>query len=292
MVKKHARWGWLFVSPYVFALLFLTLIPLLFAIYLSFCRYDMFDPPVWKGLSNYKYILFENEDVWPAFRNIWVFAILQEALKLSLASVLAVFLNSKLKSISAFRIIYFIPNLTPAVVAGMVWKMLYREDGILNEIFSYIGLGPFKFHYSSNWFEVILSVVIMCIWTGVGYSSMFLLAGLQGLSTEVLEAADVDGATGIQKFFRVIFPLMSPTLFFLIITGFAGSLQVFEVFFVLSAEGNYVANVPSQWIYTWVWGAEGKIGWAAALGFVLFFMVLIFTIIQKIAEKKWVYYEQ
>ncbi len=292
LVRKHARWGWVFVSPYVLSLLCLTLIPLLFAIYLAFCRYDMFYPPIWTGLKNFKYILFENEDVWPSLRTIWAFAILQEAIKLSLASVLAVFLNSKLKCISAFRIIYFIPNLTPVVVTSMIFGMLYRPDGILNNLFSYIGLGPFQYHYSPNWFEVTLSVVFMCIWSGVGYSSMFLLAGLQGISTEILEAADVDGATGVQKFLRVVFPLMSPTLFFLIITGFAGSLQVFEPFFLLRAEGNSAAMVPNQMIYDWVWTSEGKIGYAAAFGFVVFFMVLIFTIIQKVAEKKWVHYEQ
>lgn len=292
MTRKHNRWGWVFVSPYIFALLAFTLIPLIASIYFSLCRYDMFDPPKFIGLKNYKYIIFEYERTWVGFRNTWLFGLFHLTLDTSVACVLAVMLNQKIKGIGFFRVVYFMPVLTPLTAVALVWSLMYQPtNGILNTLFGYIGLGPFQYTYSKNYLEIILSIVATTVWKGVGSTTIYLIAGLQSISTDVMEAAEIDGANGLQKFFKITIPLLSPTLFFLLITGAAGCLQVFEQFFLMLQNTGAEAYVVNGLIYDFVWSAEGKIGQGAALGWVSFVFIAILTIVQKVGEKRWVHYE-
>lgn len=285
------RWGWLFVSPYVLGLILWTLIPLVISIYFSFTRYDMMSPARWVGLRNFKLVIGERA-TWIAFRNVWVYAIILESLNISLACVLAVLLNQKVKGLSAFRVIYYIPGLTPTAAVALVWSRLYNPNGgAFNIILGFLGLGPFMFTFSTNWFEVIISVILMTLWKGVGGATIYLIAGLQAISTDVMEAADIDGASPVKKFFRITIPLLTPTIFFLMITGISSALQVFESFYLILENTGAETHVVNSMIYSRMWGHNPDVGFAAALGWVSFIFVAIVTYLQKKYEKKWVHYD-
>ncbi len=292
MTRKHQRWGWLFVSPYIVSLLFFTLVPLVISIFLSFTRYDMLNPPKWVGLQNYIKATIASEAVWKSFRNVWVFGIVYETFNISLGCVLAALLNQKIWGLSAFRLIYYVPGLTPTAASALVFNRLYNpKKGTLNMILGYIGLGPFKWNYSMNWFEVVVSIIIMQLWRGIGGSAIFLIAGMQNISNDVIEAADIDGAGPIRKFFKITIPLLTPTIFFLVITGIAGALQVFEPFFLLAKETGADVGVINTQIYGLMWMGTSQVGRAAALGWFSFIFVALVTYLQKKYEKKWVHYD-
>ncbi len=291
MTRKHMRWGWLFVSPYIISLLCFTLIPLLISIFFSFTRYDMLNPPKWVGLQNYVRTITDPK-IWTSFRNVWVYAIMLESVQISLACVLAVLLNQKVKGLSAFRIIYYIPGLTPTTAVSLVWARMYNPNGgVLNTILGFVGLGPFLFTYSANWVEVIAAIVLMTLWKGVGHTTIYLIAGLQAISDDIIEAADIDGASAVRKFFKITVPLLTPTIFFLMITGISSALQVFESFYMLAENTGADVSVVNSKIYQLMWTGTSQVGLAAALGWVSFIFVALVTWLQKKYEKKWVHYD-
>ncbi len=290
MTKKHMRWGWLFVSPYIVSLLCFTLIPLLVAIFIAFTRYDLVNPPRWVGLQNFVTTVMEPK-TWRAFRNIWIYALMYQALDVSISMFLAVLLNQKVKGLSLFRVIYYLPVLTPGVAVSLVWKRLYNPTGgALNKILGFVGLGPFLFTFSKNWFEVIVSIMFMSLWNGIGATTIYFLAGLQSISNDVIEAANIDGASAIRKFFKITIPLLSPTIFFMLITGVASSLQVFENFLLMIEETGADVEVVNFRLYKLMW-ASSQVGMASSLGWVSFLFIAIVTILQKKFEKKWVHYD-
>ena len=290
MTRKHMRWGWLFVSPYLIQLSCFIAIPLLVSIYLAFTRYDLMHPPKWVGLQNFVKVI-KDRVVWTAFRNVWVYAILLESCNISIACFLAVLLNQKVKGLSAFRIIYYLPGLTPTTASAVVWSRLFNPNGVFNKILGFVGIAPLMFTFSMNWFEVVASVVLMTIWKGCGGTMIFVLAGLQSISEDVMEAADIDGATSVKKFFKITVPLLTPTIFFLLITGISGALQVFESFYLLVESTGAETQVVNAMIYNWMWASTSQVGMASALGWVSFIFVALATWFQKYFEKKWVHYD-
>lgn len=285
------RWGWLFVSPYIFSLLVFTLTALLISIFLAFTRYDLLNPPKWVGVQNFVRHL-TNPKTWTLFRNVWVYALLAEGIGIPLATIFAVLLNQKVKGLSLFRIIYYIPGLTPTTAVSLVWARMFNPNGgVLNAILGFIGLGPFMFTFSPNWFEVICSIVLMGLWKGLGGSTIYLIAGLQAISTDVMEAADIDGAGTVKKFLRITVPLLTPTLFFLLITGISGALQVFEQFYLLTEDTGADVGVVNSAIYSYMWSGTSQVGVAASLGWISFVFIALITYLQKKYEKRWVHYD-
>ena len=268
-----------------------TVLPLIISIYLAFTRYDLVHSPKWVGLQNFTRVI-GSEQTWEAFRNVWMYAFMFESLNISLACFLAVLLNQKIKILSLFRVIYYIPTLTPMTAVTIVWGRLYNpKGGALNMLLGFIGLGPFLFTYSDNVFEVILSIVIMCLWKGVGGTTIYLIAALQSISEDVMEAADIDGASSVKKFFKITLPLLTPTIFYLLITGISGALQTFEVFYLLTQGTGNDLHVVNSLIYKYMWSANSDVGQAAALGWTSFIFIAIVTYLQKKYEKKWVHYD-
>ncbi len=291
MTRRHMRWGWLFVSPYIFSLMCFTLIPLVVSIYLAFTRYDLLNPPKWVGLQNFARVVVDPRTL-SGFRNVWIYAILLEGIKIPLACVLAVLLNQKVKGLSIFRVMYYIPGLTPTTAVALVWARLYNpKGGALNRILGFIGLGPFLFTFSTHYFEVIVAVVLMELWKGVGGSTIYLIAGLQAISKDVIEASEIDGAGAWKKFIKITVPLLTPTIFFLLITGISGALQVFESFYVLNEDTGADVGVINTMIYQYMWEGTSQVGLAAAFGWASFVVVALVTWAQKKFEKKWVHYD-
>lgn len=289
MTRKHQNWGWFFVMPYIIGFMAFTLIPLIYSGYLSFTDYNMFNPPKWVGLENFKKVLFSTE-VWTGFRNILVYAIIMQALQIFVGCIFATLLNQKIKGLSIFRILFFLPALTPMVAVCFVWTAMYNPSyGILNHILSFLHIGPFNYTFSSNWFEAVASIAVMQAWKGVGYTTIYLLGGLQGISEDVMEAATVDGAGPIRKFFHVTLPLLTPTIFFLLMVGIIQSMQIFDPFYLMQANTGANTTVIGTLIYDNAF-VYGKVGYASAIGWVTFVVIAALTFVQKKMEKRWVFY--
>lgn len=293
MLKKDLKWGAVFLAPYTIGLLVYSIVPIICLVYFSFTEYNLFNPPKFVGLDNYIDVL-TNVDTWRALRNVGLYALVYIPLNVFLACVLAVALNQKIKGMKAFRIIYFVPSLLPWVAVSLIFIGLFNPIyGVINQLFGMIGIGPFEFTFSQSWVEVVTSIAVIAVWKGVGYASLYALAGLQNISEDVLEAAAIDGAGAIAKFFKIILPLMTPTIFMLVIFGLSNSLSVFDSFLVMLGTGGVTSSeftVVNMLIYNNAFQFN-KIGTASALCWVAFAFVFVITVIQKRTEKRWVHYD-
>ena len=230
---------------------------------------------------------------WKAYRNSFAFALTYIPVQIFLAMIFASALNQKIKTIGFWRVIYYLPSLTPWVAACTVFTVLYNPAyGPLNYFLSFVGLHS-DFIQSTNWFTVVTSLSFISIWKGVGSQTIYMLAAMQNISSDVLEAADIDGATGIAKFFKIKMPLLTPMIFLLLLLSLKNSVGVFDSFYTMLGGGSGVNEnftVPGvlQYEYSFVFN---KVGLGSALSWVTFAIVGILTIIQKKSEEKWVHYE-
>lgn len=289
LLKKDRKWGWLFVAPFILGLLIFYAVPVALSLYYSFTDYNMVSTPNFVGLKNYVKVL-TNPDILIAYRNTFVFVLAYLPAEIFISAVLAVALNQKLKSIAFFRAIYFTPVIAPMVAVGAIWTMLYNPfGGIFNQIFGLLGLGPFEYVFSGKWYVVIISIAVLCIWKGIGSQAIYILAALQGISNDIYEAAEIDGVGTVRKFFSITLPLVSPTIFYLVMMGVIGTINSFEIFQVMVQEG---ADLPVIATYIYETGLKNaNIGLASSIGWVTFVLVAILTFVQKEAEKRWVHYE-
>lgn len=287
------KWGAVFLAPYTIILIVYSIIPIISLVYFSFTQYNLFNPPEFVGLKNYAEVL-TSVDTWRALRNVGFYALVYIPLNVFLACVLAVALNQKLKGMKFFRMIYFVPSLLPWVAVSLIFIGLFNPIyGVINQFLNLFGIGPLQFTFSQKWTEVVSSIAVVAVWKGVGYASLYALAGLQNVSEDVLEAASIDGAGPIAKFFKIIMPLMSPTVFMLIIFGLSNSLSVFDSFLVMLGTGGVTSSeftVVNMLIYNNAFQFN-RIGTASAVCWVAFAFVFVITLIQTKTEKRWVHYE-
>ncbi len=292
MTKKHARWSWLFLTPFIIGMLVFTFYPLIFSVYYAFCDYNIFNPPRWVGLANFARIL-PDPATWKAFRNAFAFALTYIPVQIFLAIIFASALNQKIKTIGFWRVIYYLPALTPWIAACTVFTVLYNPAyGPLNYFLGFIGLRS-DFIQSTNWFTVVTSLSVISIWKGVGSQTIYMLAAMQNISSDVLEAADIDGAGPLAKFFKIKMPLLTPMIFLLLLLSVKSSVGIFDSFYTMLGGGSGVNEnftVPSVLTYEYEF-VFNKVGLGAAMSWLIFAVVGILTIIQTKSEKKWVHYE-
>ncbi|AYV67734.1 sugar ABC transporter permease [Niallia circulans] len=288
MARKNANlWGFLFISPQLLGLLFFSLVPLIYAFYLSFTDWSGFGSSSFIGISNYINQI-NNPDFWKAMVNTIYYMFLVVPIGIALALILAVALN-KVKGKAIYRVFFFMPVVTSSVSVGIIFMWILNGDfGILNELLSYIGItGP---HWLTDTKWVIPSIALLSIWWGIGYNMVIFLAGLQGISRSYYEAAEMDGANAIQKFRHITLPLLTPTTFFVTIMTIISSFQVFDQAFVMTNGG------PAKASYTIVFHiydqafVDFTMGKSAAASMILFVIILIFTLIQFKFQKRWVFY--
>ncbi len=288
LARKNANlWGFLFISPQLLGLLFFSLVPLIYAFYLSFTDWSGFGSSSFIGISNYINQI-NNPDFWKAMVNTIYYMFLVVPIGIALALILAVALN-KVKGKAIYRVFFFMPVVTSSVSVGIIFMWILNGDfGILNELLSYIGItGP---HWLTDTKWVIPSIALLSIWWGLGYNMVIFLAGLQGISRSYYEAAEMDGANAIQKFRHITIPLLTPTTFFVTIMTIISSFQVFDQAFVMTNGG------PAKASYTIVFHiydqafVDFTMGKSAAASMILFVIILIFTLIQFKFQKRWVFY--
>ncbi|MCB0064375.1 MAG: sugar ABC transporter permease, partial [Caldilineaceae bacterium] len=278
LLLRRLYTGYFFILPAVIWLVWWQLGPALFTGYLSFHKWSVLSPAKpFVGFHNYLQI-WEDDVFWNAMKNTFIY-VTQIPLGMALALALALALNRPLKGIRALRTIYYMPAVTSIVVVSLMWKLLYSKDlGIFNYLLSFIGLGPYGFLQSTT--MALPSIMAMSIWLGLGARMILFLAGLQSISNDYYEAADVDGANGWSKFWHITLPLLAPTTFFVFITSVINSFQVFGPVYVLTQGGPAGASdVAVHRIYFEAW-QNLRFGYASAETVILFAFLFVVTAVQ------------
>ncbi len=290
-VTKRERsefiWGWLFIAPTMIGLIILNIIPIFQTIYQSFFKTGDFGKGnIFVGLGNYQKV-FSDTEVWQALWNTIKYAVVEVPISIIISLVLAVFLNGKIKGRSAFRTIFFLPMVAAPAAIAMVWRWLYNSEfGLLNHIL------PGKTNWISNPDIAIYSIAIIGIWSIIGYNMVLFLAGLQEVPRDYYEAASIDGANGVQQFFSLTVPLISPTIFFVLVTRVIAAMQVFDVIYMV-IDNNNPALFKTQSLVSLFYKysfTQGNKGYGATVVVVLLVVIMLLTVLQMVGQKKWVHY--
>ncbi|MGQ9629228.1 MAG: carbohydrate ABC transporter permease [bacterium] len=289
MRSRETAEGYFFISPWILGLLFFTIGPIIASLTLSFHEYDIIAPPIFNGLENYKRLFFDDFRFWQALKVTTIYTVFAVPLQLTLGFAIAVLMNQKLKGITVFRTIYYLPAVVSGVAVAMLWKWIFSyEAGILNVLLWKVGIQGPNWLGSPEW--VLPSLIIMSLW-GVGGGMVIYLAGLQGIPTELYEAASIDGAGVWQRFWNVTIPMMTPVIFFNLVMGVIGSFQVFTQAYVMTQGGPLNASLfYVLYLYRRAF-QDLQMGYASALAWILFIVILICTIIIFKTSARWVYYE-
>ncbi|MFB6720963.1 carbohydrate ABC transporter permease [Kribbella sp. NPDC056345] len=278
--SRSRTWvGWSFILPNFLGFAALTLIPVVASLALSFLDWDSYSTPRWVGLDNFERMI-HNENFWTALRNTAYYAVGHVPLTLAAALGFAVLLNQKLKGVRFFRTALFFPYITSLVAVAVVWNMLLSPDlGPVNQFLRAIGIdNPPGWTTSTTW--AMPAVIVASVWRDLGYYMILYLAGLQTIPAELYEAAQVDGATGWQRFRHITLPGLRPTTFFVLIMLTISSFKVFDLIQVMTEGGPGRATlVLSQVIYR-EGIVQGRFGYSSAVSMVLFVIVLTITVLQ------------
>ena len=285
--RDGAVWGLLMVAPTILGLLILNMWPFVEAIYMSFSKSLPFGEFEFEGFDNYVE-MFQNAEFWKATWNTVWFCILTVPVGVFLALLVANLLNSKIKGRTIFRAIFFLPMVVAPAAIAMVWKWIFNTQyGILNSI-----LGQNIGWLTTSQF-VLLSCAIVQIWSNIGYDAVLLLAGLQNVSPTLYEAADLDGASKTKQFFHITLPMVSPTLFVVLIMRLMSSMKVFDLIYMMVDDANPVLN-DAQSLMSLFYRESfiaGDKGYASAIVVWTVLLIGAVTVVQFIGQKKWVNYE-
>ena len=285
--RREENWGWIMVAPTIIGLLVLNLWPFVQTIYTSFCEHLGFGHYKFIGLQNY-IEMFQNAEFWKATWNTIYFCILTVPLGLFLSLLVAMLLNAKVKGKGIFRTIFFLPMVCAPAAVTMVWRWIFNSEyGILNQMFG----------THVNWITdskvVMIACAIVAIWSNIGYDAVLLLAGLQNISKSYYEAASIDGAGKVTQFFHITLPMVSPTLFVVMIMRLMASVKVYDLIYMMVEETNPAVTSVQSLMYlfyreSFVAGSRGS-GSAIVIWTVL--LIGLVTVIQFMGQKKWVNYD-
>jgi multiple sugar transport system permease protein len=278
--KQEWLMAFLFLLPSLIGLIVFFLIPVLAGFGISFMKWDLLTTPEFVGLDNYKTLLTDDPLFWVSLQHTLVYSLMVIGIGVPLSLGLALVVNSKIKGIEIFRTIYFVPVVCSTIAAALVWKWIFQpEMGILNTMLRWFSIkGPLWLGSEQT---ALISVAIVAIWLGLGYNMVILLAGLKGIPPHLYEAAAIDGAVGVQQFWYITLPLLTPTLFFVLVMSVIGSFQVFGQVFVMTVQGGPNNATLTYVYYLWRNAFQYfKMGYASALAYVLFFIILVVTVIQ------------
>ena len=278
--------AWIFILPALVGTLIFIAIPVLFSFGLSFTKWDLLNPIEFVGFENYKQ-LFQNQLFYKILANTVVFAISTSILGVIIPLILADILNNKIRGSEFFKSAYFLPFITPMIVIGIVWGWIFDPNiGVLNKILH----TNIAWLYDSNF--ALPAIIIVSVWKLIGYNMIIFLSGFSSVSNSVYEAGKIDGANAVKSFINITLPLLSPTIFFVIIITAVSSFQVFDLVYVMTEGGPFDStNVLVYSIYKNAF-EYFKVGQASAIAYVLFAIIFLLTLIQWIIRKKIVYNEE
>ncbi len=286
---RDAAWAHLMLLPTYIGLFGLVLGPVVAGLVISFFRWDIVTPPEFIGLENYTTLLHD-ELFWKTMRNTLYYVVGSIPPGVVLALVLAIALNQPLRGRVIFRTVYFLPVVSSTVAIAVLWGVIYNtEVGLLNYLLTLVGLPKVPWISSETW--AMPSIIIMSVWKGLGYNMILFLAGLQAIPEEYYEAANIDGAGAWRRFRDITLPLLSPTTFLVVILSVIGSFQVFEQTYILTGGGPSWSTLTIVLLIFFRGFQDFRMGYASAIAYVLFALVLAITLIQWRLQRRWVHYE-
>lgn len=272
------RHAWLFLSIPLLLLLLFTFIPSIAALGLSFTNYNVFLPLEWTGFENYLRA-FQDSQFRNAIGNTFYYWILVTPALVVFPILVAILVNQKLKGISVFRLIFYFPVLVSIVVTAILWKWMFAKDGIINYFLSFIGIEPIGWLMDPT--MVMPALAFVTIWQGFGYYMLFYLAALQGVPNDLYEASELDGANFFQKHFYVTVPLIRPMIFFVAVISTMGAFKEFTLMLTMTSGGPLNASTTAVLLVFKEAFEKLEMGYASALSFILFIIILIITIINQ-----------
>ena len=280
-IKLNKEWltGYLMIFPVVAGLLVFYIYPIFKVIIDSFYEVGSFNKRSFVGLDNYL-TMFNDPKMWSSLFNTFSYVIVIVPGTIIISLILAALLNTKIKGRGFFRVVYFIPAITMGAAVAMIWKWMYNSDhGIINAILNELGFDSVNFLTNPN--TALLSICLVSIWINVGYNMIILLAGIQGISKTYYEAASIDGASPVKQFFGITLPLVTPTLFFVLITNLIGTFQTFDTIYMMIKESGIAMEATQSMVMYFFRNAfsYSKKGYASALAVFLFLIIMLVTLI-------------
>lgn len=294
-LKKHKYsewlWAWFLIAPTVIGLVILNIIPAGQTLYLSFFKSGDFGRGnIFIGISNYKKMFLDSQ-VWHAIGNTLLYTLYVVPIGVFISAILAVMLNKKIYGQGTYRAIYYIPVVATPAAVTMLWRWLYNYNfGLINVVLNKIGLESVK--WIDNPSIALLSIAIIGIWSTVGYNMILILSGLQEIPVVYYEASEIDGANAFAKFFKITVPMISSTLFFVLITSIIQCMQVFDVIYMMVGVANPSYDKTVSLVYLFYNNSFKYLdkGYGSAIVMLLLIIIAFITLIQVKLQNKWVNY--
>ena len=290
MTRRQNRYGYGFIMLWLIGLFVFTLIPMLFSLFLSFCKWDIvtgLSTIQFIGLENFQKI-FDDSKFYKALEVTFKFCLISIPFYQIASLLVAMLLNMRIKFMRTFRLIFFLPSIIPTIASSMIWTQILGKDGLINQGLALIGIqGPAWLNTPST---ALYGLILMGVW-GIGNTIIIYLSGLQGVGEELYEASSIDGANSFQRFFKITLPMISPTIFFNVEMAVISSFQYFTQAFVMTEGGPLNSTLfYNLYLYTKAY-KELKMGYAAALAWIMFIIILFFTLLVIKSSSFWVYYQ-
>ena len=295
MRKKEALWFYLLVLPWLFGFVTLTFGPMIYSIFLSLTNWDLFTEPEFVGLDNYIKLFTRDAIFWKTIYNTLYYAFISVPLSMVFSLFIVYFLNRPIKGSALYRTLYYIPATVPAVASALLFKWLLAPDaGMINRFLALFGIDGPAWLLEPAWVKPAL--ILMSLWT-VGASITLLMAGTKSIPSEFYEAAELDGASPSRQYFRITLPLLTPIIFFNLINGLIIALQIFTQIYIMTGSGGANMGGPnnaSMMIVPYLFNNAFrfyKMGYASAIAWILFVLVMLLTLLVFRSSSAWVYYE-
>jgi multiple sugar transport system permease protein len=289
LTSREAIFGYLFILPWLVGFIALRFGPMLASLYLSFTEYDILSAPEFVGFANYIKMFTDDPSFWDALRVTLTYAIFAVPIGMALSLGIALLLNQNVPFIATWRTIYYLPSVVSGVAVAMLWVWLFHSQfGLINLALNVVGIDGPAWLSDPDW--ALTALILMSFWT-IGGGMVINLAGLQGIPTELYEAASLDGANSWHRFWSVTIPLMSPVLFFNLIMGVIETFQYFTNAFVMTNGGPGRATLFYNLYLFQNAFRFYKMGYASALAWFMLFIILLLTLVIFKSSPYWVYYE-
>ena len=286
--RQEARYFWLFISPWLIGFVGFLLGPMIASVYISLTEWDSFTPAEFVGLDNYVRALTNDPIFWKALGNTFYYALVSVPLGLAIGVWLANLLNKKVRGRKLFRTMIYLPTLVPLVATAMVFKMVLAPNGPLNDLLGVLGISGPDWLLDPTWVKPAL--VVLSAW-GAGGATVLLLSAMNSIPKEFYEAAEIDGAGPIRQFWSITFPQITPIIFFNLIMGLIGAFQIFSQVYILTAGGPDNASMTMVPLLFREAFSFYHFGYASAVAWLLFVVIIGFTALAFRTSRSWVFYE-
>ena len=276
MRRREAALGYLFAAPWIIGLFIFTLYPMLSSLYYSFTSYNLAKPPSWVGLGNYRVFFLSDALIPTAAYNTLYYAMFSVPLNMVMGILVALLMNQRVRFINFIRTVYYLPNVVSIVAVSLLWQWIFQgSHGLLNNALALIGINGPGWLTDPAWSKPAL--IIMSCWNAGGAMVIY-LAGLQGIPRTYYEAAEIDGARPLRRFFSITLPLLSPSIFFNLVMGIIGALQVFSQAFIMTSGGPLKST--TFYVYALYQNAftNMRMGYASAMAWILLVVTLLLTL--------------